>query len=306
MSFFTYGFKTISPDTASIAANGKFTINLTYDTSIERTFIMRLSFLESNTYVEQKNSCWVDKQKTAATMTCFVNKKGLYKFKVFSGPSNLKAFPAIFEYDIYSSKTAIKPLGFPTPHSLFHKSDLQIIEPFYNPLTRGRMINFKIKTTTFDNIYIMNIDNTKNNKYYRELDNNGKGEFTGEDVYIFGQDVYIGTKMGNYQFIVRYSTIRDANKPTDATFPKSNSPPKNILYSPLFDTLQIGKTYNFKIKCESATKIAVLEGSNVTYLQKNGPVFSGNVRINGNANEVKIVNYEGTSYKIYYIYKTSK
>ena len=68
----------------SINAKEKFTVTLTYDTSIERRFIMRLSYLESsNKYVEQKNACFIDQQKTSATMTCYVNNKGTYKFKVF-------------------------------------------------------------------------------------------------------------------------------------------------------------------------------------------------------------------------------
>ena len=306
ITFFTYGFKTISPDTASINAKEKFTVTLTYDTSIERRFIMRLSYLESsNKYVEQKNACFIDQQKTSATMTCYVNNKGTYKFKVFCGPPGMNGYPALFEYDIYSDKSSVKQMGFPTPHSLFYKSDMQIIEPYYNPLTRGRMLKFKIKTTTFDNLHIIN--KAKNgNTHFRELDNNGKGEFTGDDVYIFGEEVYISTQMGNFQYIVKYTTIRDSTSVIDASFPSSSHPPKNTLYSPLLDTLQVGKTYNFKIKCESGKKMAVLEGSNNTYLSKDGSVFSGRVKINGIGNQVKIVDYDGNSCKTFYTYKTSR
>ena len=93
---------------------------------------------------------------------------------------------------------------------------------------------FVLKATTFDNLYIANKKN--NNNHFRELDKNSNGEFIGEDVYIFGDEVYISTLKGNtYSHIVQYKTIRNPNVAVDASYPDSFSAPKNVLYSPLID-----------------------------------------------------------------------
>ena len=207
----------------------------------------------------------------------------------------------LLEYDIESTKTASTPLGFPSTYGAFSNSDLQIIEPLYNPLTRGQLIDVKFRTTTFDNLYILN-DN-----HLRELDSNGNGEFTASGVYIFAEEVYLVTEQsGGYAYLAQYTTAPDPNSSTEPTFPDAFGAPKNVLYSPLTDTLIIGKTYEFKIECESATKIAVLEGSNFSYLTKNGSMFTGSVKINGKASTISIVSISNGYYYTYYRYRTSR
>ena len=153
-------------------------------------------------------------------------------------------------------------------------------------------------------MYISNIGT--NNNHFRELDNKGNGVFEGEDVYIFGQEVYISTKQDNsYYYLVKYTTVRNPNSAVDASFPQSYSAPKNVLYLPLTSTLQIGKIYTFKIKCESCSKMAVVDGNNWTYLTKSGSIFSNQVKITGSI-EVRIVNVNGNYYNIYYYYQTTK
>ena len=301
IEFYEYGFTEVSPDMPSFSTDGKITVNFAYESSDTRkTFLYHLYYLQSNTYYEQANSCWVDRLETSAVLTCYANQKGTYKLQVYGGPTTLESFPLLLEYDITCTKTALTPMGFPTTYGVFSDSDMQIIEPLYNPLTRGNLINVHIKTTTFDNLYIIN------NNYYRELDYNGNGDFTGEAVYIFGEEVYLTTLEGNkFNFIAKYTTIRNIDSATDASFPESYSAPKNILYSPLTSTLQIGKTYNFKIKCESATKISVLEGNKFTDLTQSGSTFSGFVKINGLANTVSIVSISERYYSTYYRYSTS-
>ena len=170
------------------------------------------------------------------------------------------------------------------------------------------MLKFQIKTTTFDNLYIINKDAIKGNTHFRELDNNGNGEFSGEDIYIFGKEVYISTKDedGSYNHIVKFKTIRNTNSAVDASFPKSYNAPKNILYSPLLDILEVGKTYTFKIKCERETEIAVLEGESFTYLKEEGGIFSGSVKINGGSDKIKIVYFRGLSHGTFYSYEVSE
>ena len=306
LDFYTEGFKTVSPDAVSFNTDGKFTVKFTYDSNTQKSVLSSLYYLKSNTYYEQPNSCWFEREKTSGVLTCFANEKGTYTLILFGGSENLNNFPKLFEYKITSTKTALIPKEFPITYSIFGSSDLKIIDPLYNPLTRSTMINFKLKTTTFSNLYITN---KKNNKYhYRELDKNSNGEFTGEDVYIFGDEVYISTYKGNsYSFIVKYKTIPKANAQVDASFPESFNSPKNILYSPLIDTLNYNKVYFFEIKCDSVGKIAVIEGSNWTFLEKKGNKFSGNVKIMGYDTQVKISyeNKDGLYYTMYR-YKANK
>ena len=307
--FYMQGFETVSPDLAQFNTEGKISITFTHDSKTKKRILTHLFYLNSGSYVEQENACWVDIEQTSSNMICYANKKGSYKLKIYGGPNNLDSFPYLLEYEISCSKTALKPKGFPRPYNLFFKSDMKIIEPFYNPLTRGKMINFKIKTTSFNNLYITNDDTSKGNTHFRELDKNVYGEFVGEDVYIFGKDVYISTKSEKddyYNYIVKFTTIRNSNSAVEASFPYSYNAPKNTLYSPLLDTLQIGKIYKFKIKCDSETKIAVVEGNNFTYLNKEGSIFSGNVKINGNSDQIKIVYIRGNSYWTFYRYKIVK
>ena len=302
MDFYDFGFKTISPDKATFTTNGQFKIDFTYGSDTEKTFLTHLYFLDTsaNVYKEQANACWTDKESTSAVMTCFANNKGQYKLQIFGGPVGRETYPLLVDYIIYCNKTATTPKGFPTS---FSTSDVRITEPLYNPLTRGRMLKFTLKSK-YSNLYITN--KATNNNHFRELDNKGNGLFEGEDVYIFGQEVYISTlKDGLYSHLVQYTTVRDASSALDASFPISYGAPKNILYSPLYSSLQIGKTYTFKIKCESCTKIAVIDGSNWNYLTKSGSVFTGQIKISGSG-QVKISTANGNSYSTMYQYQINK
>ena len=301
IDFYENGFTEVTPDYPQFSTTGKITVKVNYEESDDRkTFLYHLYYLQSNTYMEQPNTCWTDRTETEAIITCYANYKGSYKLQVFGGPTSLESFPQLFEYDITCTKNAATPMGFPTTYGVFSNSDMQIIEPLYNPLTRGSLIDVEIKTTTFDNLYIINED------YYRELDYDGNGVFYGESVYIFGEEVYLTTLEGDqFNYIAKYTTIRDAYSATDATFPMSYSAPKNILYSPLTDTLQVGKYYNFKIKCESCTQIAVLEGNKFNDLTQSGATFSGSVKINGIDNYVSIVSISNGYYSTYYRYYIS-
>ena len=84
-----------------------------------------------NVYIEQQNSCWINKQPIYAELTCFTNLEGQYKLTIFGGPHELKIYPQLEEYKIYLSISTIPPKGFPNAYS---KSDIQITEPLYNPL----------------------------------------------------------------------------------------------------------------------------------------------------------------------------
>lgn len=305
-SFYQQGFETINPDLANIKSTEIFSIIFTHDSQKRKKFLTHLYFFESGSEVEQENACWYETKEISSNITCYTNKQGKYKLKIYGGPIELSSYSNLVEYEIYSTKYSLRPKSFPEAYKRFKNSDMQLFEPLYNPLIRGRSIKFEIKTTTFDNLYITNKDKSKDNTHFRELDKIGNGVFVGEDVYIFGKEVKISTLINeSYYHIVEYKTIRDSNQALDATFPESFNAPKNTLYSPLIDTLQIGKNFQFKIKCESCTEIAVREGAKYTYLDKEGSIFSKIVKINGSADAIRIVNLVGDSYKTMYKYKSS-
>ena len=295
--FFEFGFRTVSPDTPFITTDGKFTINLTYESKVK--LITGFNLISSGVYEEQPKSFWVEYQQKSVAITFRPNYKGNYKINLFA--DKYPNYYFLLSYNINCTKTASAPFYYPTAYEDFYSFEMQIIEPFYNPLIRGNFINIKFKSSLVDNLYI------RNSKYTRELDNNGKGEFTTEDFYIVGEDIYVTTtKDDKTHFLIKYTTIRDSGSSIDAFHPGSMTSIKNVLYSPLLETLQIGKSYYFKIKCESATKMAVREGNDFTYLDKSGSMFSGFVKIKGVDNNIYIFDDKGNSRDYFYVYNTSK
>ena len=294
LDFFDLGFKTVSPDMPTITTNGELTIKLTYESKVAI-----LTNLYSDVPEGKSDTCWTQYHSTSVDITCRTNYRGTYKINLFSDVSGKYNF--LLSYNINCTKTATNPLKFPYAWKDFHNYEMEIVEPFYDPLVRGNFIKAKFKSTLVEKLFI------RNSKYTRELDNNGKGEFTTEDFYVVGDDVYVFTeKNGQTFYLLKYSTIRDSDSPIDASYPGVYSSPKNILYSPLLETLQIGKSYSFKIKCESATKMAVIEGSDLAYLNKSGSIFSGFVKIKGIAETIYIIDDQGSSWVYFYYYKTSK
>jgi hypothetical protein len=294
LDFFDLGFKTVSPDMPTITTNGELTIKLTYESKVAI-----LTNLFSDVPEGKSDTCWTQYHSTSVDITCRTNYRGTYKINLFSDVSGKYNF--LLSYNINCTKTATNPLKFPYAWKDFHNYEMEIVEPFYDPLVRGNFIKAKFKSTLVEKLFILT------SKYTRELDNNGKGEFTTEDFYVVGDDVYVFTeKNGQAIYLIKYTTIRDPQSSIDASFPGIYSSPKNILYSPLFETLQIGKSYYFKIKCESATKMAVEEGSDLAYLNKSGSIFSGFVKIKGIAETIYIIDDKGSSRVYFYYYKTSK
>ena len=292
--FYNNGFISASPDSPQITSDGKFTIKLEYKS--EKQLLINM-ILEEEPNVVLFEACWTSYHKTNAEINCFTNKKGKYHINIFEIRDSKTYF--IIGYSIISTQAALVPKGFPTCYNDFALFHLEVVEPFYNPLIRGTFIKFKFKSNSIDNLHI-------STKYERDFEYNGNGEFTAEDVYIVGDEMYIATiKDGVTHFLMKYTTTRNANQPVDATYPKSYASPKTILYSPLYDTLQTGKNYFFEIKNNECAKIYVIEGNLITYLSQQGSKFSGYVKINGISKEVHAICVSPKDSLSYlYIYKT--
>ena len=306
--FYENGFKTISPDSSIIKVAGKTkVIKLTYDKSkTDLAISNKLLLLEGNTYKEQPNTCIYTKSNGNVKITFAANKKGEYKLIIYGGPIGSQSIPQVLEYKIINSKNSKKTINFPTLYERYSRSEIQIITPLNSPLKKGIFISFKVNST-LENIYVI-----VGNKLYRELDKKGNGLFIGESVYIFGNVVRLSTKIGEtHSIIAEYNTTNNTNKKGEPTFPECFKAPKNILYSPLTDTLKKGKTYTFKIKCKSAKNIFVLDyNSNITNSfkvyklnKKSGSIFYRKLKINGSGGKVRIAQYKNKSYPIIYSYK---
>ncbi len=300
-AFYSSGFTSVTPDVASFSAEAGFKVSFTYDESITNMALLsNIYLLQGNTYMGQNNACFYTRGKGTADLTCVTNYKGEYLLKIFGGPGGSNSYPELLEYNIESTKTADVPLGFPTVYGLYSNSDTQLIESLYNPLTKGKLYTFKVISTTYNNLYIIM------GSHYVELDKGQNGEYTGEGVYIHGNSVALCTLNGNqYSFILQYTTVNDPNSTEEPTFPQGYAAPKNVLYSPLTDTLQRGKTYTFQIKCESVDDMVVVDGNNFTHLQKNGAMFTGEITINGSSGRIQLASYTSRSYSTFYLYKVS-
>ena len=297
LDFFDLGFKTVSPDMPTITTNGELTIKLTYESKVAI-----LTNLYSDITEGKSDTCWTQYHSTSVDITCRTNYRGTYKINLFSDVSGKYNF--LLSYNINCTKTATNPLKFPYAWKDFHNYEMEIVEPFYDPLVRGNFIKAKFKSTLVEKLFI------RTSKYTRELDNNGKGEFTTEDFYVVGDDVYVYTeKNGQAIYLIKYTTIRDPQSSIDASYPGVYSTaPKNILYSPLFETLQIGKSYYFKIKCESATNIHIQEQYEFFPLtkSKSGSIFSGFYQIKGTGDNIYVLDINGPTRTYLYYYKKTK
>ena len=305
-NFYVNGFQSVSPDKSQVSpsTSGKLTFTITHN-QVPKQFSTHLFYYYNESWVEQVNACWVDRNPSSADVTCFANYKGTNKLYVYGANYATTPLPFIFEYDVIVSKNALNPQGVPELYSDFlGERDFHLIEPLNNPLKRSRSLKFNLKSSDFSNMYIINYDPAKNNRHYRELDYKAGGQFIGEDVYIFGKEVEIATRSTEgFNTIAKYYTIRDSTKSVDASFPYSFDAPKNILYAPQIDTLRIKQGYNFKIKCESCSRICVRDGNNFFDLTKgNNSIFTGYVTINGGGSQVEILNCDASSCATMYYY----
>jgi len=303
MDFYENGMTEISPDAANLTIdNGKIEVEITYEPSEEpRSFSYHLYHLQGYTYMEQPNTCWVNKEKTKAVMICNAMYKGKYKLTIFGGPSGKGSVPQLLEYDIESTATNTDLTGFPIIYAPWSQSESTLIEPLYNPLPRGQYVNFKIKTTTFDNLYVSNDGATP-----QALKNEGNGLFTGR-FYVKGSQVLLLTEVGeSYSYLLVYSTELSSYVEEEPEYPESFRAPPHVLHSPLSKYLKRRNTYEFKFECKTCNNIAVMDGEYYyTELTRKGDIFSGKVKIIGRSNNILLIDIKDGSYWVYYQYKVS-
>ena len=296
MHFYENGMTAVNPDISHFEIHdGKIKVEITYESSdVAIIFRSHLKYLKGNDTEEIKNACWIQKEKTRAVLTCNAKYSGDYKLELYGGKSDM---PFLFEYDIHSTKNVPDLPDFPRVDSDFSKTYSQLIVPLYDPLPRGEFVNFKVRTTEFENLFV------KSGPVKVELENDGNGLFTGE-IYIVGNLTYLLNS--NQEPLVLYSTVLSPNVDVEPTYPISYPVRPNVLYSPLIKTLKIGKSYDFKIRCKKCLKLIVKDDKyDYTTLTRNGDMYTGTVKITGKNGDVKIINKIATTKYILYSYDIS-
>ena len=303
--FYKNGFLAISPDNHDIDINGKTKIYLSYNESQENfNLFIKLFYFENNKLNEIKNSYLFYKEKGIIEIDIIANYEKSYMLIMYGGPSNLESYPPISYMFLNNLKVSTSPIYYPFEYSLGMNGKL--IEPLNGNLTQGTFVDFKIKSNSFDNIFII-IDDY----FEREFEKLDGGIFYGESVYIFGKEVIITTyeRGVGHHLLYRYTTVKNPNMEKEPSFPENSIElPPHVLYSPIIDTLKKGNSYFFKIKCKSATEMFVFDGENMHDLTKNDDhTFSKQITIDKTATQVVIAGYLSNSEDttIFYIYKTS-
>ena len=307
-TFYEYEFKNIYPDVSVLNINeGKANVTLYYmesNNNINKNMMIfcELFYMEKGIPRQLSNSCLITKKQNKALVNIITNDKREYILIILAGPIYSQVFTEFEEIiacKINSTKNSKNPLNFPgiTPSYLF--SNIEYFEPFYDSLIKGTFINFKIKTNSFNNLYLMIGD-----KYIRKLEKMNNDIFLAESVYIFGNKVKLFAKIGNNnKDILEYKTINSSNSIIEPSFPLSYFEDENILFSPTTDTLIKGKIYNFKIKSNFSKAIIVFDLINMNRLSKNGLMFSGNFRVNENSNNTFVADFDGKTKKCSIIYE---
>ena len=231
LDFYENGMTEISPDLAILKIdNGKIEVEIKYEPSdVSLVFLPHLYFLQGNTFMEQGNACFMKKEKTRALFTCSAKYEGKYKLRIFGGPSGKGSYPLLVEYEIESTKSGSDSdsdkRGFPEVYTMFSQSDSELIEPLYIPLPRGEFVKFKVRSTTFKQLFV------KSGDVFVELENDGNGLFTGE-VYILGTEALLLTPVGgSYSYLLLYETELSPNVDAEPTYPRRYGSPSNVLLS---------------------------------------------------------------------------
>ena len=319
--FYIFGFNAIEPDFTFFNAKekGKITLYFEKNKEINRDNInikAQLFLIEdenNNDNNNNNNNNKEDKEITNSILEIrnddyyeinyIINKKGEYKLKILGNDGRFKEYNELCTLRLTSEKDEIRSKKYPLTTDYYHNSDIKVINPISGILKEGNKINFEIKATTYDKLYICtNTDEEKNYiQMYQE-----KNIFKEEDFLIYGKKVIIackGENTDNYNPILEYDVLPITKKRSTITHPHVFIGPKTKLIEPICDKLKKGKKVNFTVKGESVEEMAVMDGDDIFKLDKKNNIFSGSVKISGKG-DVKIVyKKQNDEYEVLYLYK---
>ena len=308
-NFYHLGFESIDPDLTFNHANEKGNFKIFFDNneiSVNKIKVMaKLQLIKNkNNLKEIENSTLIIKNQNFLEINYLLNKKGKYKLQIFGAKVEKEKYDELFSLIIISEKDSLNPLIYPKFYGLYNSSDMQIIEPLSGILYNGDRINFKIKTSTYTNLFIGIKNNGANN--FTELEKHGD-IFEEDDILIYGQKVVISTKKSGedlYDTIIEYNVQINPNKNNNIiTFPETFGGPKNKLIEPICNNLKKGEKITFKIKSPIIEEMVVFDGDKDYILNKKEDLFYGTFQIIGENNLVQIgYKKEGNNYGILYKY----
>ena len=306
--FFTLGFNKIDPDYTfnDVKEKGKITLYFEKEKSSKKRLAVMGKLYSLKDDQEIPNSILEIPKKDCFEVNYFINKKGEYKLKIFGNDGSVKEYNELCTLKLTTVKDSSKPLAFPATTSLYHNSDIEIIQPDNGILYEGDKINFEFKTTTFDQLFIG--ISTEKGASFTEM-NKKKNVFKEEDILIYGKKILIscrGEKENSYNSIMEYNVLTNPKNKVKITFPQVFAGPKNRLIEPICDTLKKGKKVFFKVRSNLINEMSVHDGEQFNKLNKEDDVFSGEVKVTGKG-EVKIVykKDDNGSYGVLYSYKVS-
>ena len=306
--FFTLGFNKIDPDYTfnDVKEKGKISLYFEKEKSSKKRLAVMGKLYSLKDDQEIPNSILEIPKKDCFEVNYLINKKGEYKLKIFGNDGSVKEYNELCTLKLTTVKDSSKPLAFPSTTSLYHNSDIEIIQPDNGILYEGDKINFEFKTTTFDQLFIG--ISTEKGASFTEM-NKKKNVFKEEDVLIYGKKILIscrGEKENSYNSIMEYNVLSNPKNKVKITFPQVFAGPKNRLIEPICDTLKKGKKVFFKVRSNLINEMSVHDGEQFNKLNKEDDVFSGEVKVTGKG-EVKIVykKDDNGSYGVLYSYKVS-
>jgi len=306
--FFTLGFNKIDPDYTfnDVKEKGKISLYFEKEKSSKKRLAVMGKLYSLKDDQEIPNSILEIPKKDCFEVNYLINKKGEYKLKIFGNDGSVKEYNELCTLKLTTVKDSSKPWAFPATTSLYHNSDIEIIQPDNGILYEGDKINFEFKTTTFDQLFIG--ISTEKGASFTEM-NKKKNVFKEEDVLIYGKKILIscrGEKENSYNSIMEYNVLSNPKNKVKITFPQVFAGPKNRLIEPICDTLKKGKKVFFKVRSNLINEMSVHDGEQFNKLNKEDDVFSGEVKVTGKG-EVKIVykKDDNGSYGVLYSYKVS-
>ena len=308
--FFTLGFNSIEPDFTfnNVKEKGNFTLYFEKNKGImnhNHIKVMAKLYLieDENINKEITNSIMEIRNDDSYEINYLINKKGEYKLKIFGNDGSKKEYNELCTLQLTSEKEAVKYKAYPLTTEFYYNSDIKLIRPNYGVLKEGNKIDFELKCSTYDKLFIG--INTNEGDNYIEM-HNENNTFIEDEFLIYGKKVMIACKGKNensYDTIFEFEVLPITKKKSTITHPYVFPGPKNKLIEPICDRLKKGKKVSFSIKCESLEEMAVIDGDDLHPLNKKNNIFSGSVKISGKG-DVKIAyKKEDGEYNTLYLYK---
>ena len=273
--FFEYGFNGLSNDkmVQNICGEGK--MILKYNIAIRPILLLKIKKV-GNEYED-----WIMEKKitNGYDIIYYINEAGNYDVEISANKDKSNSYLKILNFKVECDSTPNIKKYFPIFKPDYKNDDnIQLISPLESELIQGQKYNFVINSDIHDKLYLL----LRLNQFELiEMDKEGT-TFKENNVMVHGDFVSINYKDNRelLEPLVEYST-----KGEDIYFPETDETPfKKRLERPLEEKLKYGRTYDFKIICDTTYSIKIMYNNNNHIwhdLDKNGNIYTTTITING-------------------------